>query len=157
MSKYKVGDKVRINGRDNAGRRLVGKIRTVSSVNNDSNYRYDLEGQSEGFCEAELDLVTRRKEVKRRTYRLIKDLPGLSKGLLVQEACDDGDQEYVSINHDDFMKFEDWSNFFDKASFSREEVEQNPTWFEEVEQSWFSKIQLATYKAFVNKNKKARK
>ena len=68
----------------------------------------------------------------RRTFRLLKDTPDLKKGVLVQEACDDGDQEYNVLDLKNYVKHDDFFDFFGDANYSRQAVEQQPTWFEEV-------------------------
>lgn len=60
MSKFKVGDKVIVNGKDNAGCQYEGKeyrIRKVLPVSSYGRYIYDLEGTDVNFCEEELDLI----------------------------------------------------------------------------------------------------
>lgn len=72
--------------------------------------------------------------MSRKTFRLKKNTATFKKGLVVQEACDDGTQEYVALNHEDYFKFSDFDKYFygRTPQFTRESVEQNPEWFEEV-------------------------
>jgi len=78
----------------------------------------------------------------KRTFRLIKDIPDFKAGLLVQEACEDGDQSYDSINGEEFCAVDDWNDYFTDeclTSFTRKCVETQPKWFEEVNSVYMSK------------------
>lgn len=66
----------------------------------------------------------------RRTFRLKKDSPVYKKGSLYQEACDDGTQDYVLINREESAKFV--LSSVGRVVSSRDSIENNPTWFEEV-------------------------
>jgi len=61
----------------------------------------------------------------RRTFKALKAFPGVKKGQLFQEQCDDGTQPYSPLKGSDTegldIEFED-----------RKIVEQNPSWFVEV-------------------------
>jgi hypothetical protein len=89
----------------------------------------------------------------RKTYKLLKDLPEHRKGLVVQEACDDGDQEYVSLTHDASIVVDDYARFFgdNVIKFSRKAVEDQPQWFVEVfevEPQYMTRDELDQWEAF---------
>lgn len=65
----------------------------------------------------------------RETYILLKDSPELKKGALIQEECDDGDQDFRCINEPEYKKEKD-----DDVDilYSRAVVENNPDWFQKV-------------------------
>ena len=146
MSKYQVGDTVRINGKDGASSSLIGRVTKVTRVESCGAHPYTLEGQWESFCEQELDLVKRKSTMNtRRTFKLLKDTPEVRKGALFQEACDDGDQEYILLDHS-FIIPEDYFDFYSNISFSRDTVEKQPAFFEEVEMHWLPKVARAVKK-----------
>lgn len=89
----------------------------------------------------------------RRTFRLLKDTPEVSKGALFQEACDDGDQEYILLDHS-YIVPDDYFDFYKSISFSRETVEEQPAWFEEVEMHWLAKATRTVKKVTKKKGKK---
>ncbi len=62
----------------------------------------------------------------RRTFRLLKPTYELKKGALLQEECDDGNQDYVAIDDDSIT----WTNH--SVSVHRVIVEKSPDWFVEV-------------------------
>ena len=67
----------------------------------------------------------------RRTFRLIKETSHYKPGALYQEECEDGTQNYVLINGEEFRKFPSAKGVGQTVS-SREAVEKNSTWFVEV-------------------------
>lgn len=91
----------------------------------------------------------------RRTFRLEKETADLKKGALVQEACDDGHQEYVLLeNQEKFVKYDDLSEYDISITFSRKSVEENSKFFTEVfavEPAFMDKEQLARHKEFMAK------
>lgn len=140
--KYRVGDKVRINNKDGVYSEL-GQVATVVSVDRSEYYAYRLRGLGSRYCEKELDLVKGENVNTRRTFRLLKDTPEVGKGALVQEACDDGNQEYVLLDGEFLSDAtdSDYHDYFDSLpNFSRNTVEDQPDWFEEVEMHWLAKV-----------------
>lgn len=107
-----------------------------------------------------LHTITNSKENKpmgRRTFKLIKETPEYKVGTLFQEACDDGDQEYIVITRD-LLKFED-ANADNQPSYERVEVETQPQWFVEVfkvEPEYMTREQLDAYQAFLGQKKRGR-
>lgn len=155
--KYQVGDYVKVNNKDGAGSSIVGKTFRVTETDSYEYHGYRLEGRHEGFCEKELDLVRKKGTVNtRRTFRLLKDTPELEKGALVQEACDDGDQNYILLDFEQMSDatYGDWTDYFSgNFALSRDTVEQQPEWFEEVEMTWLPK----TVRAIKKVTKKGKK
>lgn len=90
----------------------------------------------------------------RQTFRLLKDTPELKKGALVQEACDDGDQEYKLLeNQDKFVKHDDLEDYDIDLCFSRKTVETG-NFFEEVfpvEPQFMNAEELTRHKEFMAK------
>lgn len=102
-------------------------------------------------------LTKKEKKVVRRTFRLVREVADYKKGLVVQEACDDGDQEYKSINHDDFVKFDDHGKYFEdnEVGYSRKAVEDNPSYFAEVFEAvsrYLTKEELAEWNSYQAKS-----
>lgn len=91
------------------------------------------------------------KRMGRRTFRLVKETAEFKKGTLVQEACDDGDQEYRVLN-DTGAKFDDLDDYDLPKAFSRKTVEENKAFFEEVfpvEPAFMNAAELEAYQGFV--------
>lgn len=91
------------------------------------------------------------RNMSRRTFRLLKDTDFLAAGTLVQEDCDDGNQQYSVLDFDDAVLYDDFDDFEDyeleSHSLSRKAVEENPEWYEEVEMTWTTKIKQAVKRA----------
>lgn len=164
----KVGDKVRIIAAPHIDKgHSYDDIGTVVSLTGGIDSRHwpllvSVEGKDDGsYRESELKLVESKENATmgRRTFRLLKDTPDLKKGTLFQEACDDGDQEYVVLNIKDSFIFDDWNKYFQnpKSSHSRDTVEKQPQWFEEVFQpqtkEWLTAEELQRWNDF-NSNKR---
>lgn len=148
IENFRVGDKVKLIKNDRRYHSWVGDTGEVSSVRGDygpETLRVYTKGVYRDWHKEYTKLVTDKGEnMSRRTFRLIKDAPEIKKGILVQENCDEGNQEYVTLNMDKFMRFDDWTKYFSSPSnsFSRDTVEQNPEWFEEVfpaTEQWLTK------------------
>lgn len=162
--KYKVGDTVRINSKDGASSYMVGCTAKVSRVVRSEFYAYHLEGYCDRFCEKELDLVKRGKTTMRRTFRALKDGPEFKKGALFQEACDDGDQEYKLLDEDHMSEAasSDWGDYYSgDLTLTRNTVEDQPKWFEEVfpiSDEYVTKDELSAFRKFkLSLTKKAKK
>lgn len=65
----------------------------------------------------------------RKTYILLKDTPELKKGAILQEQCDDGDQDFICLNESDHQKHKE-DNV--DTLYGRNTVMKQPEWFEEV-------------------------
>ncbi|MGO4470371.1 hypothetical protein AB4Y95_00330 [Arthrobacter sp. M-10] len=92
----------------------------------------------------------------RKTYKLIKETPELRKGALFQEACDDGTQEYVLLDHT-AHKGGSAPSGQRYAIFDRPLVENAPQWFVEVfqvEPQFMTATELEQWKAFKKTPKK---
>lgn len=160
MSKFRVGDPVRIlSGPDMD--HMIGDVGTI--VMHDGSrlipYTVRVRGKSRlgAYDPEELELITKEggATVARRTFKLIKDTPTLTKGAILQEACDDGTQEYVLLSSD-----------FDKdhgsqpSIYNRALVEEQPSWFVEVfavEPQYMTREELDQWEAFKVKSATARK
>lgn len=94
--------------------------------------------------------------VKRRTFKLTKELPELTKGALAQEKCDDGDQDYTVLDQS-FVKYED-EHGRKTVTYPRKAVEDEPNYFVEVfavEPAYMTRDELDQFEAF--KTAKAKK
>lgn len=128
MSKFEVGDKVRVISQDN------DHVSTIAFVSDNLSFPYKLSTANSGWLNAyadrELELVITKEGTKpmaRRTFKLLKDTPDVKKGALYQEQCDDGTQPYELLtkgNHTDG----DASSVY----VTRSIVEDQPQWFVEV-------------------------
>ncbi len=85
----------------------------------------------------------------RRTFKLLKDTPTVKKGALYQEACSDGDQEYVLLNGTDTKDTLGGANF-QQPIYDRTLVEES-YFFEEVfkvNPEYMTKEELSEWKDF---------
>ncbi|NDZ93299.1 hypothetical protein G3I13_01810 [Streptomyces sp. SID6673] len=113
MSKFKIGDRIRGNPGDDmytitTQHATMEVIRHIGSVDPDIEVKvlthsvYPGEvGSTYRVNSAHFELITKGEEVKpyqRKTYKQLKDSVTVKKGALWQEACDDGDQEYVLLD-----------------------------------------------------------
>lgn len=67
----------------------------------------------------------------RRTFRLIKDTDQFIEGALFQEECDDGTQNYILLNRQEYEIFNPPIGS-SKIVRNRDCIENNPKWFVEV-------------------------
>ncbi len=83
----------------------------------------------------------------KKKYILLKETPDLKKGTIVEEECEDKDQNYKVID----KKFYKFPKYYKDITlyFQRDEVEKQPDWFQEICQVEVPKRQLAKVKAFV--------
>lgn len=160
MSKFKVGDLVRLSKTSrfyrDGGNQLNDNIGTVEKVGHWINVVW-INGINREFRNAylvqDLLLASSKGEqtMGRRTYRLIKELPGLKKGAVLQEQCDDGDQPYELLDKG-YFKHDDQS----AELYSRMTVENEPKFFEEVfplVPEYGNKAELEAFKKFAKKRK----
>lgn len=82
----------------------------------------------------------------RKRYVLLKDTPELKAGAMVEEMCDNGDQEYRVISAE-------WDQTDDQGRivYSRKVVMEQPEWFEEITPLYLTKKQLAKIKKYLDK------
>ena len=144
MTKFKAGDLIKISRRgsnwnhDGHMDYLIGTTQTVVRATSDrviirnNGARHSI---PEWYLKpSEIELVTKGgdmpKPYQRKTYKLIKELPELKKGALLQEKCDDGTQDFKALD-DDFVKY---TNEHGKRVFEypRQAVENEPSYFVEV-------------------------
>lgn len=62
----------------------------------------------------------------RRRFKLLKDSPELKAGAILEENCDNGDQDFTVIS-------KEWSKVADQGLtyYTRKTVIDQPEWFEE--------------------------
>lgn len=100
-----------------------------------------------------------KKYMGRRTFRLLKELPDVKKGAIVQEKCDDGDQDYKVLDCQKYVKYEDENGSKEGTVFPRGSIEKEPKFFEEVfplTESWGTREEQKAFKEF-QKAQKAKK
>lgn len=129
MSKFKVGDKVRVLKAETGDKAKVGDILTVSGGT--TNYPETSNGDMWRLSEIEL-INEGETTVGKRTFKLLKDTPFVAKGAIYQEKCDDGTQEYVLLD-DKFNKDQLTNGKMNSQNiYHRPNVEDQPEWFVEV-------------------------
>nr|WP_218680377.1 hypothetical protein [Rhodococcus qingshengii] len=96
--------------------------------------------------------------MKRRTFKLTKELPELTKGALVQEKCDDGTQDYIALDNSQIKyALEDGRK---SLTYPRKAVEDEPNYFVEVfavEPAYMTQDELDRFEAFKISTKKPAK
>lgn len=160
MTKFKRGDQVRRVKETYQGMK-PGDVATVVSLRlnlgcvvldrfgGDNGYGHDIKN---------LELVTEggemNKPYQRKTYKLLKDSPMVSKGALFQEDCDDGTQPYSLITKEHIK-----GSVGGKHSvMDRSLIEDQPTWFTEVFKvtpEYMTQAELDEWEAFKNSKKPA--
>ncbi|MDI9934725.1 hypothetical protein QM806_04550 [Rhodococcus sp. IEGM 1351] len=162
MSNFKVGDEVI--GLPSASRRYgtttEGWRGVVTAV--DGEHIFNARGDEVTFTGLDDRYFILLKEgaarMARSTYKLIRDLPELKKGAIVQEKCDDGDQDYTVLDAS-FIKYED-ENGRKSVTYPRKAVEDEPKYFVEVfpvEPNYMTREELDQWKAFQAKTTSVRK
>jgi len=139
MSKFNVGDRVRLLPQGFTAHwdvfRGEGVVASTDNGNKD-NYitvsSNELEGGTNVFDPNNLELVTSKKgkkmtEPKKHLYRLKKDSMGAKKGIVVIEQCTDGTQDFNILEEFKQTHFKKAPGYFD-----REDIVDNPEWWEEV-------------------------
>lgn len=163
MSKFKLGDRVRRTYSRNA-EMSAGDTGTVVEVDGYGNWprvKADKGGYTGVHNPAYLELVTKGGEVKsyqRKTYRLLKGTAELRVGAVVQEKCDDGDQDFIVLD-ESFVKYPNESGG-KRYTLPRQAVESEPKWFVEVfqvEPQFMTREDLDEWKAFQSRKKPGRK
>lgn len=150
---FKVGDRVR-RTRSTWGMMRAGDTDIVEKIEGGDSVSLRAHGM--GHDVNNLTLVNAVKggdKMGRETYRLLKDTPELKKGAIVQEMCDDGTQDFRSINDSD-MKFDGNTDY---TIYDRKAVESQPEWFERVypatETAWLNKEEIKKFKEFLKNGK----
>jgi hypothetical protein len=154
MSKFRIGDIVRLN-KGVMNFKKGQYVRVVAAYENHFRAEF-LDGHDYWYVNYdEAELATKGGEMtqpyQRKTYRLLRELPGISKYTLFQEMCEDGTQPYRPL--------EDVPGL-DYQLSSRELVENNPKWFEEVflvMPQYQTREELDQWEAFKGRKKPGRK
>lgn len=172
MSKFKVGDRVKITRRK-AGNFTgaldwkepngdVGRVCTIVQTLPGGEYELKAFTPVNGedyvgyFSNEDIELVNKGENTvkERRTFKLLKDTPTVKKGALYQEACDDGTQEYVLISHEDLK-----DESHDPMITDRSLVEDQPQFFVEVFKvtpEYMTREELDKWEAFKGQKKRGR-
>lgn len=165
MSNFKIGDHVKIFSKSVPGygdlhnsaiyKRSMNGAGWITELNPEGPGTYtvhDTKGDTGGdyFQGSDLQLINEGgAPMARRTFKLIKELPELTKGALVQEKCDDGDQDYTVLDQS-FIKYED-EHGRKSITYPRKAVEEEPTWFTEVfkvSPEYMTQYELDQFEAF---------
>ncbi|WP_154100358.1 hypothetical protein [Rhodococcus sp. YH3-3] len=172
MSKFRKGDQVRMISKSiygdlrssNVHKRSVNGICWITEVGSEGPNTYTVHELQSGhggdfFTEADLQPINYGVTImKRRTFKLTKELPELTKGALVQEKCDDGDQDYTVLDQS-FIKYED-EHGRKTVTYPRKAVEDEPNYFVEVfavEPAYMTQDELDQFEAFKISAKKPAK
>lgn len=167
MSKFDVGTRVRGIG-EFEGRSIDGLVGTVTEVINrrivevewpHGFKEYGLRRRNWSVDIEQLEPITEGgDQVKRRTFKLTKELPELTKGALVQEKCDDGTQDYIALDNSQIKyALEDGRK---SLTYPRKAVEDEPNYFVEVfavEPAYMTQDELDQFEAFKISAKKPAK
>lgn len=163
MSKFKVGDRVRIlstaNFDHHQSKGRSGDVQTVKSIFSNGLGVCTQEGAK--WEDDEVELVTQgAKEVsnQRRTFKQLVESPTVRKGALWQEARDDGTQEYVLLDHTYNKDGVEGTRL--PAIYNRELIETNHKMFVEVFQvqpQYMTQAEVDQWEAFKAAQKPVKK
>jgi len=149
MTEFKVGDRV-TRDRYEGGTIVAIEPRYFGDRAN-IHIRWDVESSSVDDTNDEqyLQLLTEGgAPVARRTFKLIKETPGISKGAIMQEDCEDGTQPYTLITREHIKGTDKSGNFrFPDRSL----IENQPSFFVEVfavEPQYMTREELDQWEAF---------
>lgn len=162
MSKFKVGDKVRMVNRHDSDIKY-GWVGTVTEDDPNPYVDWGRDGYEEWAVggEENLELVTNEgdNEVEpkqeRRTFKLVKSTFDIKKGAIFQEQCEDGTQPYELITRDEHYLEADvrHGNY---TVVVRELIESKPDWFVEVFKvtpEYMTREELDEWEAFKSRKK----
>lgn len=165
MSKFKVGDTLKVIDDRGSRAAAIGDIVTVIDVGGIKDtmlrVRSIASDVSYEMYDYRFELVTNKGDtpMARRTFKLLKELPDVRKGALFQERCDDGTQPYDLLTTDDY-KGSNWDNKSRLGFSDRALLENQPAWFVEVfpvSPQYMTQPELDEYKAFMAARKKPAK
>lgn len=172
MSKFRKGDQVRMISKSiygdlqssNVYKRSVNGIGWITEVDSEGPGTYtvnELQSGHDGdfFTEADLQPINFGEEImRRRTFKLTKELPELTKGALVQEKCNDGTQDYIALDNSQIKyALEDGRK---SLTYPRKAVEDESNYFVEVfavEPAYMTQDELDQFEAFKISAKKPAK
>lgn len=80
----------------------------------------------------------------RKRYILLKDTPELRANAIVEEICDNGDQDYAVISKDWCQKDDQ-----NQTQYTRKVVMESPDWFEEITPLYLTKKQFEKVKQLI--------
>lgn len=162
MSKFKVGDRVRVLTKQFGCDRQVGSEVTIYKISDGLFYVKEDSGFEHTGCgrtQSELGLTNSKGATivsERRTFKLLKNSPTLRKGALWQEQCDDGTQPYELITPE--FKISE-TNTRKSTQSDRSIIEEQPDWFVEVfkvHPEYMTKEELEKWEAFKKGSKVAK-
>lgn len=137
---FKIGDTVKITNPSRGYYRYRNMVGTIMKRGSYWHVRFT-DVLNDCFRDSEMSLVSSEKgETMRKRYILLKETIELKKGCIVEEACDDGTQDFVIITPE-FRKFLEVDSIV-----SRKAVTTQPKWFEEVHPLYVPTKQLAKVK-----------
>lgn len=109
------------------GRQMKVRITAHKTQPGEVGSIYDVMNSTDRFSLLREDATTVKE---RSTYRLLKATAELKVGAVVQEKCDDGDQDYIVLD-ESFVKYENESGG-KRYTLPRGAVENEQKWFVEV-------------------------
>jgi hypothetical protein len=81
----------------------------------------------------------------RRRFKLLKPTFELKAGAILEEECDDGDQDFRLVNKEKAL----YDSIENNPSWYREIIINNPKWFEELLPFWVTNKQIVKIKKFL--------
>lgn len=161
--KFKVGDRVKVIDNNHSN---FGCITTIgewedngddnnwcignqySSIENPYGLKAPLNNTAYG---TQLELIGENK-MARRTFKLVKETPTIKKGAIMQEACDDGTQEYILLDMS-FWKDTEFPNANSVKIYKRSLVEDSSFYVEvfKVDPEYMTAEELKKHNEFMAK------
>jgi len=159
MSKFKVGDRVRIVNNNGAARSYIAPIGSetfIIEIDKGGKWPITVEGNGVNWCAIEysnIELVNKGEEMtyQRRTFKQLTESVTVKKNALWQEACDDGDQEYILLNESDNKDPRNTQRIYDRSL-----VEEGKGFVEvfKVSPEYMTKEELNSFETFKKSTKK---
>ena len=144
MNKFKEGDSVRV--KNDCSGTIKGEIYILGYGYSDGEHPEKLVARkgvlkkngSGCGCKDNWELINSNQTTNmKKRYILLKEMPDLKKGAIMEEECEDGIQGFTCITPELYTEFNTVG-----SSFSRKLVTNNPKWFQEVTPLWVSADKL---------------
>lgn len=153
MSKFKVGDILRVIDASGTSASQVGDIVTVKEVGGWENKLLEVYCEkrdiSYGMFDNRFELVTTEQgdqPMARKTFKQLKDTVTVKKNALWQEACDDGTQEYILLDESFNKDQRNTQRIYDRSLV--EEDTQNFVEVFQVTPQYMTREELDQWEAF---------
>lgn len=165
MISFKIGDRVTATSEYEGNTEIIGIpgmiVKNFHDDNHLSTVKFNKNINGHGRDNREWNIPSEKLKLlnegeykmARATYKLLVELPAVSKGAIYQENCDDGTQDFHLLDSK-YIKFDDENESRNAEEYEvpREAVETQPQFFERVysaTETWLTRDQLEQFKTFL--------